>query len=149
MRGHALLLQGRQLIQAVEAEALQELEGCAEQHRPAHSVQAADLGDKTTCLKRGQRPVRVDAANGLDACPSDRLLIGDDGEGLDGRWREPAVLLNAEELLDVGGGLGGSDHLNGLAEPLKADAASVRLCCHDLERLVELILFDLQDLLEP
>ena len=62
----------------------------------------ADLLDVAPLLQRAHHAVDVDAADGRDLGPGDRLLVGDDRQRLEGGGRQPGALALEHEPLDVG-----------------------------------------------
>ena len=103
--GHELG-QGRQVGQRVEAEPLQEQLGRTPQQRLARAGVAADLVDVAARLQGAQHAVGIDAPDGGDLGPGDRLLVGHDGQRLQRRGRQARRLALEHEALHVGGEVG-------------------------------------------
>ena len=87
-----------QLVQAGQAEPLQEVCGRAEQDRPGLLV-GASLLDQAAQRERTHDAVAVDAAYRGHLRPADRLTVGHDGQGLQCRLSQPDLLAVSDELL--------------------------------------------------
>src|SRR2546421_6772959 len=68
----------RQVVERVEAELLQEQQGGAVEDGLAGTGVAGDLLDVPPLLERADDAVDVDASDGGQLGPGDRLLVGDD-----------------------------------------------------------------------
>ena len=86
----------------VEADALEEQRRGAEQDGLARARVLADLGDVAPLLQRAHHAVDVHAPDGRHLGPGDRLLVGDDGQGLQRRAGQAGRLALEHEALDVG-----------------------------------------------
>src|SRR5213082_1227223 len=89
------LFHAGQLAHVVESEAQQEFLGGLIEDRTADNVFASGGGDELAIDERAEDAGCVDAADLADLGRSDRLLVGDDGEGFQGRQREPDGRLQA------------------------------------------------------
>ena len=78
----------REVVERLEPEALQELEGRAVQDRAARGVRAPQLHHEPPVEKAPDGVIRVDAADPLHGRLGDRLAVGHDGEGLEPGRRE-------------------------------------------------------------
>ena len=115
----------RQVVQAGQAEALHELEAGAVQDRPARRVRAALLHDQPLVQQAPHDVVGVDAAHPLDAATRHRLSVGDDGERLQRRGREPHAV-GAHVARDERAGLRCGGELHPLAVDDEAHARGSR-----------------------
>ena len=97
---------GRQLVEHVEAEALQEQRGGAVEHGLARALVAGHLVDQAPVHQGADHAVDVDAADRRDLGPGEGLLVGHDGQGLQRRARQPGRLALQHVALHVGGGVG-------------------------------------------
>src|SRR3990170_4119765 len=127
-------LQRRQVFRLLQAEVLQEAEGSAEQVGPACRAGASDFRDQPAGPQRRQGAVAVDAADRLYRLAGAGLLVGDDGERLQGSVGEAVVFLNAEIALHVKGRLGCGHHLRRRFRSLEAHAAAVAVGGEGVDR---------------
>ena len=81
--------------------------------------------DQPTRTEGRYRAVAVDASYGVDAAARDRLPVGDDRQRLQRGVRQLARSLQAEEVLDVLGGIGVADQLDAIGALLQARAPSL------------------------
>ena len=95
------LRQWRQIGRAVQADPLQEQIGGPEEHRVARPGIARDLVHIATLLQGSEHTVDVDASDGGDLHPADRLLVRHDGEGFERSGRQPRGLPVEHEPLDI------------------------------------------------
>ena len=100
------VLDRRQLIEAVEAEPLQEGVGGGVEDGLARARGPPHRGDVAPVLEQADHPVDVDPAEGGDLGPGHRLLVGHDGQGLEGGGRQAGRHAHVGEPLDVGGQVG-------------------------------------------
>src|SRR4051794_21276767 len=82
LRRRAELLGLREVLDAAQAEGLQELLGGAVKDGPAQRIVAAGDADEALFHEEPQRLGAVDAADRLDLGAHDRLPVGDDGQRL-------------------------------------------------------------------
>ena len=82
------LIQGRQILDALESEVVQELPSDTVERGPARNVAVGEHPDPLALVK-GPHDRRADPhpAHVLDLSPGDRLAVGDEGEGLEERAR--------------------------------------------------------------
>jgi hypothetical protein len=84
----SLIFEGRELLEAGKTKLLQEFEGRSEDDRATYLLQSPLFLDKASVDECPEYTVRVDAADGFDLGAGDRLAVGDNGQGLEGSWRE-------------------------------------------------------------
>src|SRR6266851_2680418 len=89
----------RQVIQAGQAQPLQEVRGGPVQDGPGLLVRAGLLGEAAQ-HQRAHHPVAVDAAHRRHARPAHRLAVGHHGQGLERRLGEADLLPVTDETLD-------------------------------------------------
>ena len=99
--GHEVAERG-QVGERVDAELLEEGAVVPYMHRLAGTGVAADLGDVAPLLQRAHHAVDAHAPDRRHLRPGDRLLVGDDRQGLEGGGRELGRLALEHEPLDVG-----------------------------------------------
>ena len=94
------LLDRRELREVLEAETLEKgLRGAVEDRVPSVPV-PPHLADKPLLNERRDHGLAVHAAYGVHALPGDGLVIGDHGQRLEGRLRQPARVPGQDVLLD-------------------------------------------------
>ena len=117
--------QRRQVRGAFQAEVLEEALRGAEQARPAGRWGTARLMDQPSRAERRYRAVAVDASYGVDAAACHWLPVGDDRQRLQRGVRQLARGFEAEEVLDVLGGIGVADQLDAIGALLQTRASTL------------------------
>src|SRR6185437_3377018 len=82
------VLDGWQLVQRIEPEALEEEVSGAEEGRLPGSLGVTDHLDVAALLEQSRHALDVDAAQRRDLTARHRLAIGDDGQSLERRRRQ-------------------------------------------------------------
>ena len=85
----AVLAQGRQLAQVVQAEEVEELLGRAVEQRPTDLLALAQDAHQAAVEEQLERRARVDATDLIDLGARDGLAVGDDRQGLELGARQP------------------------------------------------------------
>src|SRR5215475_14466461 len=88
-----------QLVQARQAQALEEVRGRAEQDRSGLVI-GARLFDQAAQRQRAHDPIAVDPADSRHLSSADRLTVCHHGQGLECCLSEPDLLAVPDELLD-------------------------------------------------
>src|ERR1700691_2822778 len=109
----------REVLQARQPQAFQEVPGGPEEDGTGLRIRARLLGQAAQ-HQRAHHPVAVDPAHGRHPGPADRLTVGDDGQGLQGRLGQPDLLPVAHETLDQRGAI-----LTGVVPPAARDLAQL------------------------
>ena len=128
--GRGVHVQWRELHQAGESEALQELEPGAVEVRPAGRLGTAKLNHEASVEQGADGVVGVDAADSLDAGPGDRLAVRHDRQRFEGGLAEAGHGFGADVASDQLAGVGCRGKLDPLAAADEADAPG---CETDLE----------------
>jgi hypothetical protein len=147
--------EGRQLVEGVEPELLEERPGGAEQHGLPGPGIAGDLLDVAALLERAHDAVDVHAADRRHLGPRHRLLVGDDGQRLQRGGRQAGALALEDEALDVGRQIGVALEAVAAGDPHQLEAALVGVvglgqlgaelldpCRADLEQLGQQVRLD-------
>lgn len=136
---NSLVFEGRELVQTGKAKLLQKFECRSEDDRATHLLQSALFLDEPSIDECPEDAVRVDAADGFDLSAGDRLAVGDNGQGLDGGWREFGGQFQAKKLAHILGGFGGGDHLHTMPLSLEPKAACNIVTVQAFEGLLNLV----------
>src|SRR5664280_805245 len=95
-----------QLVQPVEAETFQKGVRCGVEDGLTRPGSPTGRGDVATMLEQSDHAVHVDSAQGGDLGPRHRLLVGHDGQGLQGRGGETRRDAHVGEPFHVGSQVG-------------------------------------------
>ena len=82
---------------------LEEKLRCLVKQRPARDLGATGNLNQPALHQRLQHAFDCYPADRFDIGPGDRLAVGDDGEGLERRWRETSWFRGGEKLPDPPG----------------------------------------------